>query len=333
MKKTSILLTRKFYSQDILYIKDRLDLEINKQYEIIDPMIYTEEEIVKYLDDIDVLFGPLITKKILDKGENLKLIQIPWTGVENLNFKLLMDYNIPVCNTHTNSEAVAEFSVGLLLDLVKKISYHDHLLRRGDWNRHQTVISLQSTLLKDKKICILGYGNIGEKIGTILKGFGCKIIAVTNTKKHVESVYKFFSRDGIVEAMNQADIVFITLPLTDATKNLINSDFMSEIVSKPFIINVSRSQIVNEDFIFDSISKNSIKGYASDVWWKTPARGESKTNPSSYDMSVFPNVLFSPHRAGFLEDVYPHLDGAITNIINISRNRPLISKIDVLKGY
>ena len=62
-------------------------------------------------------------------------MQIPWTGVDNLNFELLKKYNVTVCNSHSNSLAVAEHAIALMFDAAKKISYHDRLLRIGEWNR------------------------------------------------------------------------------------------------------------------------------------------------------------------------------------------------------
>jgi lactate dehydrogenase-like 2-hydroxyacid dehydrogenase len=130
---------------------------------------------------------PIISKPPIKKAKKiakkLKLIQVPWTGVDRLDFELLKKFrDVIICNSHSNCLAVAEYAVALLFDLVKKISYHDQLLRDGNWNRpseaHEVNYNIFSSYVSNKKVGILGYGNIGKKIKKILNGFDCSFYIV-----------------------------------------------------------------------------------------------------------------------------------------------------------
>ena len=173
-----IVLTRSMVSGDIQHIKEGLDKEVANKYEFIVPEEFTEECIAKEAVSADILLGPYITPAILEKAERLKLIQVPWTGMDTFNFKAMSGHNVVVCNTHSNANAVAELAVALLLDLLKKTAYHDRKMRKGSWNREQNPLSLKSKMVYGQTVCLLGFGNIGQKIGQILYAFGAKIIAV-----------------------------------------------------------------------------------------------------------------------------------------------------------
>ena len=166
-----VLLTKPFFETDVEYIKSKLDENIR----LIIPQSFDTEAIQEEAKDADVLLGGMISEAILQEAKKLKFIQIPWTGVDNLNFELLAKYNTVVCNSHSNATIVAEHAIALMLDAAKKISYHDRLMRKGNWNRPG--INLENKLTPFSKpinkstIAIVGYGSIGKKIQQFLSGF------------------------------------------------------------------------------------------------------------------------------------------------------------------
>ena len=66
-------------------------------------------------------------------------------------------FDVPVCNTHSNADAVAELGVAMVLDLLKKVSYHDRKMREGSWNRDEKPLNLKSRMLSRQTVCILGF--------------------------------------------------------------------------------------------------------------------------------------------------------------------------------
>lgn len=329
-----IVLTRSMSSGDIQYIKNGLDREIAGEYEIKVPSEFTEESIYKEAVEADVLLGPYVTKKIINNAKNLQLIQIPWTGMDTFDFTCVQDIDVPICNTHSNADAVAEMGVSLILDLLKKVSYHDRKMRIGNWNRDQEPLNLKSKMLSEQTVCILGFGNIGSRIGRMLSIFGAKVIAVGNHVRVTEDISEVYVKKEIMEGIKNADVVVCALPLTDATKNLINEKFFLSMKRGTFLVNISRAEIVDEDAVWDAIKSGKLAGFGSDVWWNAPKRGESEGYPSvRHEFWKLDNVVMSPHRAGFVEDSLPHLDGAIQNIIALARGESLLNVVDTKKGY
>jgi phosphoglycerate dehydrogenase-like enzyme len=92
-----VLLTKPFFEKDIQYIKNR----VHKEVELIVPNEYSDDVLAGLAPDCEVLFGPYLSDALLSNAKNAKLIHIPWTGVDNLNFDLINKYSIPVANSHS----------------------------------------------------------------------------------------------------------------------------------------------------------------------------------------------------------------------------------------
>lgn len=329
-----VVLTRSMLPVDIQYIKDGLDKEMEGKYEFIIPQEFTEDGICSVVSDADVLLGPYVSKKMLNMAKNLKLIQVPWTGMDTFDFSAVQGCTVPVCNTHSNADSVAELGVTMVLDLLKKVSYHDRKMRKGNWNRDQKPLSLKSKMLCNQTVCVLGFGNIGSRIGKLIAVFGAKVIAVDGHAKSREIAEEIYSKNQIKDAIAKADVVICTLPLTDTTRSVINDDMFGLMKDGVVFVNMSRASVVDEDAAWNALENGKLGAFGSDVWWNAPKRGESQSYPSiKHEFWKLDNVLMSPHRAGFIVDRLPHLDGAIENIIALSKGEKLTGVIDTSKGY
>ena len=223
-----IVLTRSMVPGDIQYIKDGLDKAIKNQYEFVVPEEFTEDGICAVCSDADVLLGPYVTKKIIETAKNLKLIQVPWTGMDTFDFSSVQGCTIPICNTHSNADSVAEIGVTIVLDLLKKVSYHDRKMRVGNWNRDQKPLNLKSKMLNKQTVCILGFGNIGSRIGKLITAFGSNVIAVDERAVAGEIASEVYPNDQIKSAISKSDVVVCTLPLTDTTRGFIDDDLFGK---------------------------------------------------------------------------------------------------------
>lgn len=321
--KTKILLTRRLLQKDIDYISNGLTKRGLNEFVIIDPKDYSERKILSLCEDIEIILGPYITKEIVKKASKLKLIQIPWTGLDTFDFSSVKNFEGKVCNSHSNATAVSEFAVALTLDLVKKIAYHDALMRKGDWNRNQKDQTLDSLSISDSKIGIMGYGSIGRKVGKLFHSFGADIYTLNNQLNEFEEVTKVFDSNSLIDFCNQVDIIICCLPLTKETEKLFDRSILSEITSKPYIVNVSRAEIFEEKHLYQSLLNGNIRGYASDVWSSDKAAIFSEMN----------NTILSPHRAGYITKGLPHLDDTIVNLSNYLNGEELINVVDISKQY
>lgn len=329
-----IVLTRSMVPGDIQYIKDGLDKEIKGQYEFVVPEEFTEDGICAVCSGADILLGPYATKKIVDTAGDLKLIQVPWTGMDTFDFNSVQGITVPICNTHSNADSVAEIGVAIVLDLLKKVSYHDRKMRAGNWNRDQKPLNLKSKMLNKQTVCVLGFGNIGSRIGKLIAAFGANVIAVDGYARKNETVSEIYKNEDIKEAVSKADVVICTLPLTVGTRGLINHEIFAAMKDGVVFINMSRADVVDEEAVWNALQSGKIGAFGSDVWWNAPKRGESQSYPSAkHEFWKLDNVVMSPHRAGFIENSLPHLDGAIENIIALVKGQKLTGIVDMTKGF
>ncbi len=333
MKHINILLTRSMLAGDIDYIKKRLDKSVEGMYTFTVPEDFSEESLCALAPEADMLLGPFVSEKLIKSAPGLELIQIPWTGVDNFNFAALENSNIPVCNTHTNANSVAEICIAIVLDLVKKISYHDRKMREGNWNRTQKPLDLFSGSLADMTACIVGYGHIGQRVAGILSAFGTRVIAIDAAAKSGDNVC-IYSPDETDKALREADIVILTLPLTPKTRGMVNSDYINKMKDSAILVNMARAAICDEDAVYNALISDKLAGFGADVWWRTPARGESESYPSDHNKFwELDQVVMSPHRAGFIRGSLPHLDGACDNIIRLIRGEELADRVDTKNCY
>lgn len=334
LKNVKIVLTRSMLSVDVQYIKDGLDKEIKGKYDFIIPQEFTEDEICSVVADADILLGSYVSEKILNMAKNLKLIQVPWTGMDTFDFNVVRQRAIPICNTHSNADSVAELGITLVLDLLKKVSYHDRKMRVGNWNRDQKPLDMKSKMLSKQTVCVLGFGNIGSRIGKLVAAFGAKIIAVGGKDNAKGIANEIYTKEQMKMAISKANVIVCTVPLTDSTRGLINDEMISCMKDGVVIVNLSRAAIVDENAVWNALVSGKIGAFGSDVWWNAPKRGETRSYPSiKHDFWKLENVLMSPHRAGFVENALPHLDGAIENIIALVKGKELTGIVDVKKGF
>ena len=196
MTMCKILLTRSMLPVDLQYIRDGLDALVPGQYELIVPPAFDEETLCGMAGEADVLLGPFITEKLLQAAAALKLIQVPWTGMDTFNFAAVQSSSVPICNTHSNADAVAELALALTLDLTKKLSYHDRKMRRGSWNRDQQPLNLKSSMLRGSTVCVLGLGSIGGRIAGLFKAFGARVYGTSDHRAADETVDRVFPQAG-----------------------------------------------------------------------------------------------------------------------------------------
>ena len=329
-----VLLTRSMLPGDLEYIRTGLDRTVPNRYELIVPEQYDENSLCAHAANANVFLGPFISEHLLQSAPELQLIQVPWTGMDTFPFAAVQHSDVPICNTHSNADSVAELALALALDLTKKLSYHDRKMRQGNWNRDQKPLSLRSAMLKDSTICVLGLGNIGSRIATLFKAFGASVVGTSNRCHADGNVDQVFPQSKLMEAAAHADLIVCALPLTTETRGLLNRHFFEVVRPGSMLVNVSRAAVIDEDALYDALISEKLAGFAADVWWCAPKRGESESWPSErHPFHKLEQVVMSPHRAGFVENSLPHLDGAVENISALILGKPLQNLVDRHREY
>ena len=314
----NVVLTRKFFDADLQFIKNGVKEGAN----IIIPEAFTEDDLMKFAADADIFLGPVISKKLCEAATHLKFIQIPWTGVDNLNFDLIREIGVKVCNSHSNAYAVAEQALALMFDVAKKIAYHDRLMRIGYWNRPKpdksNTVSPFSSRVSKSHVGIIGYGHIGKLIKQYLSSMECKfhVADISLNEKKSEDNVCFYPMNQLKEFLGKVDYVFLCVPLTAETRGFFGKEQFTAMKESAIMINTSRGEIVDEDALFEALNDKMICGAGMDTWYNNPKNPfDTDCKPSLKNpFETLDNIVLSPHRAAMIAGELPHLEDAVLNI-------------------
>jgi phosphoglycerate dehydrogenase-like enzyme len=143
------------------------------------------------------------------------------------------------------------------------------------------------------------------------------------------------SYENITSTLTGADAVFIAVPLTSGTKGFFNESCFNALNERTIVVNVARGTVIDEQALYSALSEQHIYGAGIDTWYNYPKPGESNSTPPSanFPFHELNNLVMSPHRAGYVDSGFPHLDDAIENLNNLHSNKPLINRLSVEHRY
>ena len=255
-------------------------LKKNKIEIIYNPQISSQElitEVSKY-EGLLVRSRTKVTSEIIKKGKSLRFIGRIGAGVDNIDIEECRRQKILVVNApFSNSQSVAELTVGLIISLLRKINIADNSMKTGAWIKNE----IKGCELSGKTVGIIGYGNIGKKVAEILKVFDCKLLIYSKSNKNT-SLANLFSK---------SDIVTVHTKLTVETRGLIDKKLLGLMKKESYFLNISRGEIVKEDDLYDVLFHEKIAGVALDVYLQEPLPEDSRWRKLN-------NVILTPHIAG-----------------------------------
>ena len=226
-----------------------------------------------------------ITKEMIDKADNCKIIARVGVGLDNVDQEAAKAKNIRVINAVEGAmNAVAELVLGLMLSLARQTTRGDRGIRNGQWLKKE----LKGTELKGKYLGIIGLGNIGKRLGRLARALNMNIIGYD-----VIPIDEEFSKEvGLMKAdlntlIQSSDYISIHVPLLDSTYHLLDAEKMATMKKTAKIINTSRGGVVDEDALYDALKNGTLGGAALDVFEKEPATGNK--------LAELENVILTPH--------------------------------------
>ena len=310
--------------------------ELNKKVKLnlkfIIPKANKSEIIKKNLKEAEVVIGGSFNKGDLEQAKKLKLIQIPFAGVDKLDFSLYKNYpDIFICNMHVNNSAVAEHAFALILALAKNIVTNDKDLRLGKW--HGFVTKESTIQLRGKNLGIIGLGSIGWEIAKISHIFGMKVFALKRKieKKDLKkkNILEFLGeKKDLEKVIKESDFIVVAVPLTKETKRLIGKKELKLMKGK-YLINISRGVVIDEEALFKSLKEGYVTGAAIDTWYQYPFSKQKEVLPSKYDFQKLNNVVMSPHTAGYTDRALEeNINSVFDNIVKIYYGEVPENRID-----
>lgn len=269
--------------------------------------ILNEEEMMNEVPGVDaiILGSDTVSKKVLDKADSLKIISRYGVGIDNIDLQEAEKKGIKVTVTkNCNTEAVADYTIGLMLSTIRHICNVDHSLKKGKWNK-ETGLDLCH-----KTVGIIGLGSIGRQVVKRLKGFDCKILGYD---KYIDDKYceenNITVVDDPVNIFKQADIITLHAPGNSDGKPLIGKNELDLMNDHTVLINTARASLVDEEAIIDALKNKKIYGYGTDVFSSEPHINNQFLN--------LDNVVLSPHTAAVsVEAINKMTRCAVDNILD-----------------
>ena len=226
-----------------------------------------------------------VDEKFLEKSEKLKAIVRAGVGVDNVDIPGCSKLGIVVMNVPTaNTIAAVELTMTHMMSCVRKFPYAhnnlkiDRVWRRQDW---------YGTELKDKKLGIIGFGNIGSRVGKRAKAFEMDIVAYDPYISPSKATDLDIGYTNDFEDILSCDIITIHTPKTDETKNMIGAEEIARMKDGVILINCARGGLYNEEALLEGLKSGKIAMAGIDVFDKEPA--------IDHPLLDLDNVTVTPH--------------------------------------
>lgn len=226
---------------------------------------------------------------LVSRCEHLLAVCSAGAGYDVIDVDACTRAGIAVCNNSgPGAEAVAEHALGFMLDLAKKITSADRIMRAGDLGDRMV---LRGTQLSGKTLGVIGLGAIGSRLVELCAPFGMEILAFDPYLDESVAHARGMHRVSLPELLQRADFVQVTCPLTAETKGLIGKSEFAAMKPTAFFITTARGPVHDEEALYRALLDGGIAGAGLDVFHEEPPRPD---NP----LLSLNNVVATPHTAG-----------------------------------
>ena len=246
--------------------------------------LLNEEELMGLIPEAHGLIVGLdpVSVKVLEKARQLKVISKYGVGTDNIDLDTATSMGILVLNAPgTNSGAVAELALGLMLSVARHISESDRKIRLGVWQSYRGIE------LWGKTLGIIGTGRTGRELALRARGFNMVLICHDINQDEAWAHETGATYLPMKDILRKADVLSLHIPLTDTTHHIISAQELSLMKKSAVLINTARGELVDESALHEALANQRLAGAGLDVWETEP--------PVDSRLTEFDNVVLTSH--------------------------------------
>ena len=286
--KPKILLTRKLQDFALKELRKNFQIEVYSGKFPIPKNILMKK--IRDKEGLICMPYDIIDQQVIDSAQNLKSISTFSVGYDHINLQYAKEKKIRVGFTpDVLTDTTADLAFTLMLDLMRRVTEGDALIRKGGWKEVFGADTYVGTEISGKTVGVLGLGRIGISFVKKAKVFGMNILyhnrkRLSKSKEKVLGV-KYVSLNDL---FSKSDVISIHVPYTKETHQMIDAKILKKMKKDSFLINTARGKIINEKDLVNSLKKKEIAGAALDVFFSEPI---GKNHP----LTKLDNVVLAPH--------------------------------------
>ena len=263
-----------------------------------------------------------ITKRVLDNCPSIRYIGVLATGYNVVDYVYAAKKGIPVTNVPGyGTDTVAQFTFALLLEICHHVAHHSEAVHAGRWEQSPDFCfcDYPQIELAGKTIGIIGFGRIGQKVGTIAKAFGMKVLAYSpHEYESGKAIGTYVNLDTLLA---ESDVISLHCPLFPETEGIINQATIAKMKDGVILLNNGRGPLVVEQDLADALNSGKIQAAAVDVVSAEPIKGD---NPllTAKNCFITPHIAWATKEARqrimdcAVNNVKAFLSGAPENVVN-----------------
>jgi D-3-phosphoglycerate dehydrogenase / 2-oxoglutarate reductase len=296
-----VLVLDPIHSDAIDRMRDRFDVVVRLQP--------PPGELLDLVSDVDVIVlrsGVRLPAEVFARARRLKVVARAGSGVDNIDQDAARRAGVVVFNVPGGSAgAVAELALGLMINVMRRISLADRQIRTDLWNKP----ALAGDELATKTLGIIGFGNIGSRIARLASGFSLRVLAAVrhySEARRIELADRGVELTDLPRLLAESDVICVVVPLTGDTRGMIGETELKAMRPSAYLVNVSRGGVVDEHALLAALQDRTIAGAGLDVHMR-----EGEPSP----LTGLDNVVLTPHIGAMSADAQRAIGDVVVDSI------------------
>lgn len=281
-------------------------------------------EILKRIGDAQIVLTnktPL-NQNVLQAAPQIQYIGVTATGYNIVDIAAAQKAGITVTNIPTyGTDAVAQFTFALLLEITSQVGLHNNLVHEGSWSSNPDFTFWAKPLieLKDKTLGLIGFGNISQKVAAIGHAFSMKVVFYNHHPK--SNIPEYVKQISLAELYQKADIISLHVPQTPTTIGMINQQALAQMKDQVILINTARGGLINEHDVAAALNAGKMAAAGLDVAQIEPLPATSPLL-SAKNCYLTPHIAWAPRETRerllgiVIANLKAFLNGKKLNVVN-----------------